>query len=168
MNSAIGRRKLNSVINGLISPLGVELRRRGSVPPLVSQYRNKLQEAAGEMEKLARATVFPDLPPKIGRLELMMQLMGTQLSEALHLVWHLSRAVSYTHLFHPFDTSHPGGRSKERYRRLLLTAATGPIANGCGFLAFLITVPLTVRYLGPERYGAWMSLSALMLSLIHI
>ena len=52
-----------------------------------------------------------------------------------------------------FDTSHPGGRSKERYRRLLLTAATGPIANGCGFLAFLITVPLTVRYLGPEQMG---------------
>jgi len=46
------------------------------------------------MEKLARATVFPDLPPKIGRLELMMQLMGTQLSEALHLVWHLSRVLN--------------------------------------------------------------------------
>jgi O-antigen/teichoic acid export membrane protein len=72
------------------------------------------------------------------------------------------RKVRTALTFHPFDTSHPGGRSKERYRRLLLTAATGPIANGCGFLAFLITVPLTVRYLGPERYGAWMSLSALM------
>jgi O-antigen/teichoic acid export membrane protein len=62
----------------------------------------------------------------------------------------------------PFDTDLPGGRSKERYRRLLLTAITGPISSGCGFLTFLVTVPLTIRYLGPERYGAWMSISALM------
>jgi len=63
---------------------------------------------------------------------------------------------------HSFDRSQPEGRSKERYRRVLLTAITGPMASGIGFLAFLITVPLTVRYLGPARYGAWMSLSALM------
>jgi O-antigen/teichoic acid export membrane protein len=65
----------------------------------------------------------------------------------------------------PFDVSDPDGRSKERYRKVLLTAITGPITSGCGFLSFLITVPLTVRYLGPERYGAWMSLSALMVFL---
>jgi O-antigen/teichoic acid export membrane protein len=64
--------------------------------------------------------------------------------------------------FRPFDVSLPGGRSKERYRKVLLTAITGPLSSGCGFLAFIITVPLTVRYLGPERYGAWMSISALM------
>ena len=67
--------------------------------------------------------------------------------------------------FRPFDVALPGGRSKERYRKVVLTAITGPIASGGGFLAFLITVPLTVRYLGPERYGAWMSLSALMVFL---
>ncbi|MGD0548783.1 MAG: lipopolysaccharide biosynthesis protein [Terracidiphilus sp.] len=62
----------------------------------------------------------------------------------------------------PFDVSNPDGRSRERYRKVLLTAITGPITSSCSFLTFLITVPLTVRYLGPERYGAWMSLSALM------
>ena len=62
----------------------------------------------------------------------------------------------------PFDVELPGGRSKERYRKVLLTAITGPMTSGCSFLTFLITVPLTIRYLGPERYGAWMSLSALM------
>ena len=62
----------------------------------------------------------------------------------------------------PFDVNQPEGRSKERYRRVLLTAITGPVNSGIGFLSFLITVPLTVRYLGPARYGAWMSLSALM------
>jgi len=62
----------------------------------------------------------------------------------------------------PFDVSLPGGHSKERYRRMLLTAITGPVSSGCGFLTFIITVPLTLRYLGPERYGAWMSISALI------
>ena len=36
------------------------------------------------------------------------------------------------------------------------------MANGCGFLTFVISVPLTIGYLGPDRYGAWMSLSALL------
>jgi O-antigen/teichoic acid export membrane protein len=72
------------------------------------------------------------------------------------------RKLRETLTLRPFDVSHPNGRSKERYRRVLLTAITGPMASGFGLLAFLITVPLTVRYLGPARYGAWMSLSALM------
>jgi hypothetical protein len=84
---------LSSVINGSLSPLGVELRRRGTESPLVSQLRKKLQVAIEEMEKLARATGFPDLPEKSGRNELMMQLQGTQPSEALHLVWHLNRVL---------------------------------------------------------------------------
>jgi O-antigen/teichoic acid export membrane protein len=72
------------------------------------------------------------------------------------------RKLRETLTLRPFDVSHPIGRSKERYRRVLLTAITGPMASGFGLLAFFITVPLTVRYLGPARYGAWMSLSALM------
>jgi O-antigen/teichoic acid export membrane protein len=64
--------------------------------------------------------------------------------------------------FHAIDVSLPGGNSKRRDRRVLLSAVTGPITGACGLLAFLITVPLTIRYLGPERYGAWMSISALM------
>jgi len=85
--------KLNSAINRLISPLGVEVRRRGAMSPLALQSRKKLGEAAEEMEKLARATVFPDLPESPGRRELMAQLLGTQLSEALHLVLHLNRTL---------------------------------------------------------------------------
>jgi len=62
----------------------------------------------------------------------------------------------------PVDVSLPAGRSRERYRKVLLSAVTGPMTGASGLLAFLITVPLTVHYLGPERYGAWMSLSSLM------
>ena len=62
----------------------------------------------------------------------------------------------------PFDTSTPEGRSQERYRRMILTAVTGAMGRGVGFLNFLITVPLTLGYLGKERYGAWMAISSLM------
>ena len=85
--------KLKSVINGLISPLGVEVRLRGSLSPLVSQLRNRLRETIEEMEKLARATIFPDLPDTPGRHELTTQLLGTQASEALFVVLHLNRAL---------------------------------------------------------------------------
>jgi hypothetical protein len=84
---------LKSAVNGLLSPLGVELHRRGTISSLLSQSRSKLGETAEEMEKLARATVFPDLPLNSGRQDLMMQLLGTRLSEALHLVWHLNSVL---------------------------------------------------------------------------
>ena len=62
----------------------------------------------------------------------------------------------------PFDTSTADGRSQERYRRMVLTAITGAMGRGVGFFNFLITVPLTLGYLGKERYGAWMAISSLM------
>ena len=85
--------KLKSVVNGLLSPLGVELHRRGAVSMLASQSSSKLGQTVEEFEGLARATVFPDLPVNSGRRELMTQLKGTPPSEALHLVWHLNRVL---------------------------------------------------------------------------
>jgi O-methyltransferase len=73
--------RISSRINEVIAPLGVEIRSHGAAAP----FRAKLLEAAEEMEKLARATVFPDLSKREGRTELMIQLLGTQLSEALQL-----------------------------------------------------------------------------------
>jgi O-antigen/teichoic acid export membrane protein len=37
-----------------------------------------------------------------------------------------------------------------------MTTTTSGLARAVGLLAGLITVPLTFRYLGPERYGLWM------------
>ena len=84
-------------------------------------------------------------------------LTSTGIINALQL-----RKIRAALTLRPFDTDVPGGRSKERYRKLLITAITGPISSGTGFLTFIVTVPLTIHYLGPERYGAWMSISALM------
>jgi O-antigen/teichoic acid export membrane protein len=62
----------------------------------------------------------------------------------------------------PFDTATEGGRSKERYRRAAMTTVASGTARVMGMLASLITVPLTFRYLGPERYGLWMVLISII------
>lgn len=61
-----------------------------------------------------------------------------------------------------FDTSTPEGRSKERYRRVALTSITAIAAKGIGILTALISVPLTIGYLGIERYGLWMTISSVI------
>lgn len=62
--------------------------------------------------------------------------------------------------FRPFDTSTDIGRSKERYRRVVLTAGSSFFYKGVTVLTGLISVPLTVNYLGAERYGLWMTISS--------
>lgn len=61
-----------------------------------------------------------------------------------------------------FDQTTVEGRSRERYRRVLLTAASSLTAKGITALTMLVSVPLTVSYLGAERYGLWMTLSSLI------
>lgn len=62
----------------------------------------------------------------------------------------------------PFDTSTAGGRSKERLRRAALTTMASGGAKAISLLSSLISVPLTYRYLGPERYGIWMVLVSII------
>jgi O-antigen/teichoic acid export membrane protein len=62
----------------------------------------------------------------------------------------------------PFDTSTEGGRSKERLRRAGLTTITSMLSRGIGLLTSLVSVPLTFRYLGTERYGIWMVLISII------
>jgi O-antigen/teichoic acid export membrane protein len=62
-----------------------------------------------------------------------------------------------------FDTATSEGRSHERYRRVALTAIASGIAKGISILTGLITIPLTLSYLGTERYGIWMTISSAVL-----
>ncbi len=62
----------------------------------------------------------------------------------------------------PVDPSTPMGRSRERFRRIGLTTATSIAARGIGFATSMITVPLTLHYLGTERYGLWATLSSVI------
>jgi len=53
------------------------------------------------------------------------------------------------------------GRSRERYRRIAASAVSSLGAKITGICAVLITVPLTVGYLGAERFGLWMTISSI-------
>lgn len=62
----------------------------------------------------------------------------------------------------PFDTATPEGRSRERYRRTALSAAASAVAKGITLVTTAVTIPLTLGYLGSERFGIWMTLSAIV------
>ena len=51
-------------------------------------------------------------------------------------------------------------RSRERDRRIALTAVSSAAATGIGAVVSLITIPLTVRYLGTQGYGLWVTIAS--------
>lgn len=55
----------------------------------------------------------------------------------------------------PFDNFTVEGRSRERYRRILLTTASSLATRVTSALVGLITIPLALSYLGKEKYGLW-------------
>jgi O-antigen/teichoic acid export membrane protein len=59
-----------------------------------------------------------------------------------------------------FETESSAGRSKERLRRVLLTAIGSFAAQATNTLTTFISVPLALRYLGQERYGLWLSITS--------
>ena len=62
----------------------------------------------------------------------------------------------------PFDVATEQGRSRERYRRAALTTFTSGVARAVTVITWLVTVRLTVHYLGTERYGLWMTITSLV------
>lgn len=60
----------------------------------------------------------------------------------------------------PSDVSTEDERSKERYRRITISAILSLANKGVTVVTTLISVPLTVNYLGAERYGLWMTISS--------
>jgi O-antigen/teichoic acid export membrane protein len=53
-------------------------------------------------------------------------------------------------------------RAAERHRRALLTGIASATARVVQIGTSLITVPLTLRYLGNERFGLWMTISSVL------
>lgn len=84
-----------------------------------------------------------------------LNLSSTNIIQRIYQAWSLLRLS-------PFDLSTVEGRSKERYRRIALTSVAGVSAKGIGIITSLISVPLTVDYLGTERYGLWMTISSVI------
>ena len=61
-----------------------------------------------------------------------------------------------------FETDTEEGRSQERHRHIAWTTVTAGAAKASTAAAMLISVPLTLGYLGPERFGLWMAISAVI------
>ena len=64
--------------------------------------------------------------------------------------------------FTPFDASTEHGRSRERYRLIAFSGISGLAAKMIIALSGLVSVPLTVHYLGKEQFGLWMVVSSLV------
>lgn len=73
----------------------------------------------------------------------------------LHQIWDVLQLS-------PFDVSSEEGRSKERYRLIALSSASSLIVKLLTSLLGLVTVPLTILYLGKEQFGLWMVVSSLV------
>jgi O-antigen/teichoic acid export membrane protein len=62
----------------------------------------------------------------------------------------------------PFDTSTEEGRAKERYRRAALSSLASATTTALSVVIGFASVPITIGYLGQERYGLWMTMSSLV------
>jgi O-antigen/teichoic acid export membrane protein len=61
--------------------------------------------------------------------------------------------------FGGMEESDPQGR---RRRSIAQGLVSGLGSRGVGFLVSFLSVPLTIGYLGSERYGVWLLLSSLL------
>ena len=58
------------------------------------------------------------------------------------------------------DKSTASGRSHDRYRRAARTSLISLVARIVNISVGLVIVPITLSYLGPDRYGLWMALTS--------
>jgi O-antigen/teichoic acid export membrane protein len=63
------------------------------------------------------------------------------------------------------EANSEAARSRDRYRRAALTGTTSILAKVVVLATTIISVPLTFRYLGLDRYGLWMTISSFVLFL---
>lgn len=70
----------------------------------------------------------------------------------------------------PFDTGTEQGRSDERYRLAALTVTANVFSRGMAMLVMVLSVSLTIPYLGAERFGVWMTIASFagMLSFLDL
>jgi O-antigen/teichoic acid export membrane protein len=80
----------------------------------------------------------------------------------IHLYTGYKNKIKTILKFTAHDTTTSHGKSLERYRRVLLTGGSTLIVKIFSVTINLITVPLTLKYLGSERYGLWMTISSIL------
>jgi len=72
----------------------------------------------------------------------------------------LPSTIRYVRL--AFGTGQSGGEGQRRYVRIVQGLFAGLAGRGIAAVVAFVSVPLTVKYLGAERYGAWVTISTAM------
>lgn len=62
--------------------------------------------------------------------------------------------------FHPFDVSTEVGRSAERYRLAAWAILANIASKGTAMAVMVLSVSLTIPYLGTQRFGIWMTVAS--------
>lgn len=65
----------------------------------------------------------------------------------------------------PFGIGASEGHDRDRYVRAARSAACNAVSAAMGFAVVLLSISLTLPYLGPERFGIWMAISSLAVML---
>ena len=60
------------------------------------------------------------------------------------------------------QSSNPAERSAARHRRAAVTGITSGVSRAVRIGVTFITIPLTLHYLGNERFGLWMTISSVL------
>lgn len=77
-----------------------------------------------------------------------------------YTLWQWFQEIRAVLRFTPFETTTARGRSSERYRRAALTALASMVAKGASGLTLIVSIPLTLHYLGPEEFGLWVMIAS--------
>ena len=92
--------KVKRAVGSAINLLGYEVVRKGHLETLVADLAHcaamrKIHcNDAVEIEELYHKFVFPDLPRRAGRAELLNELIGTSIGEAIYMIHYLHEAVT--------------------------------------------------------------------------
>lgn len=70
------------------------------------------------------------------------------------------RLLAYGNAFQGAQDSEEG-RALRRKRAIVLTAASSVAARAISFLMMIVSVPLTIGYLGHEQFGVWQAITSL-------
>lgn len=92
--------------------------------------------------------------------ESLDKLVGLNPSLGTSVTMNSSRVRHWFNL--TLNRAEPSSNSQRRYQRIVQSALTALAGKGVGILVSIISVPLTVGYLGAERYGVWITISTLL------
>ena len=79
----------------------------------------------------------------------------------------LSGLYKYLRL-RPFDQSTESGRNSERYRLALWSVIANVGSKGIAMAVMVLSVSMTLPYLGAERFGVWMTIASLVGMLVFL